>query len=228
MSTSSCSNQPVIMFRRHQYQFPPAMPSDLHRLTSRLVLNLPEITLEFDSRCLSNHEPSKSRLSVYYRISGLVSNAATALPARPGLDSHAVVDGDEWEGFEIRAIQGASHLEDQRVIRALPSIQWRNSAGVSAGIERGSGGCGSRAVTPGGAGWSPVRSASPFPQRPLEAAYEIRKPLIEPAAADRGVASGYDHCVGHVQASRRLERRPSARGTAAKSDRLPHDWSRMA
>jgi len=64
MTTSGCRNQPVIVIRRHQDQFPATMSRDLYRLTPSLVLDLAEIALELDC-CSSGHSPSAgNRLSV--------------------------------------------------------------------------------------------------------------------------------------------------------------------
>ena len=54
----------------------------------------------------------------------------------------------------------APRISNINELFGLPSIQWRNSGGVSAGIERGNRECDCRPVTPGVAGSSPVRSAN--------------------------------------------------------------------
>jgi hypothetical protein len=68
------------MLGGHQYQFPPTMPRDFHRLTLRLVLNLPEITLELDSRCLSSHESLQKQIICILQIIWIRVNASTAAP----------------------------------------------------------------------------------------------------------------------------------------------------
>jgi hypothetical protein len=55
MRTSGRRNQPVIVIRRHQDQFPATMSRDLYRLTPSLVLDLAEIALELGCRSLGHN-----------------------------------------------------------------------------------------------------------------------------------------------------------------------------
>jgi hypothetical protein len=82
MSTAGCRNQPVIVIRGHQDQFPPTMSCDLNRLAPGLVLNLAEISLELDCRSVGHIRSSESRLSVYYRLMGRPSKRKDGAPKR--------------------------------------------------------------------------------------------------------------------------------------------------
>jgi hypothetical protein len=64
MTTSGCRNQPVIVIRRHQDEFPATVSRDLYRLTPSLVLDLAEIALELDCCSLRHSRSAEDRLSV--------------------------------------------------------------------------------------------------------------------------------------------------------------------
>jgi hypothetical protein len=63
MSTSGRRNQPVIVIRRHQDQFPPTMSRDLYGLTPSSMLDLAEIALELDCCSLGHIRSAENRLS---------------------------------------------------------------------------------------------------------------------------------------------------------------------